>query len=82
MTDDASISMERALAMLPPGDTVHVIVPVGGIVGADWDRAAVEEMIRTHGAELAGPVAQSLGHGMVCFAGPRTGLYAHFIQTV
>lgn len=38
---------------------------VGILIGADWDATEVEAAIRTHGCELSGQTASSLGHGLV-----------------
>jgi hypothetical protein len=60
-----------AIAMLPDRDTVHVVSngTAGVLIGADWDRPAVEELIRANGAELSGPAAS--GHGLFVAVGGR-----------
>jgi len=53
--------------MLPDGDTIHTFrQPAPGmLVGVDWDREEVIAHIGFHGAELSGPTAIDLGHGLV-----------------
>jgi hypothetical protein len=72
MSDDERkrLTLEEAIALLPPKDRVHTFVQVvttqgALLVGADWDRTDVIELIQTNGAELAGPAAAKMGHGLV-----------------
>ena len=37
------------------------------VIGADWDRESVLELLRTGHPELAGDMATSMGHGIVAF---------------
>jgi hypothetical protein len=34
------------------------------MIGADWPRDEVVKLLRTHKAELAGPMATASGHGI------------------
>jgi hypothetical protein len=65
---DAVLSVEEALGMLEPGSPrIHTFLnPAGGLlVGADWDRADVEELIRsTERRRRTGPEAQAIKHGL------------------
>jgi hypothetical protein len=62
------LSYDEAVALLPDGERVHTFLQVpslGMLIGADWDRAEVLELLR--GAprrEVTGPEARSLGHGL------------------
>lgn len=64
------LTVDEALAMLPEGDTVHTFrnPGVGMMMGADWNRPAIEEeILRAERRELTGGIAQSMGHGLVLF---------------
>lgn len=62
------LSEEQAIAMLPDGDEVHTFRGTGPvIIGCGWPRDELIDAIRKHGAELAGPGATAMGHGMVLF---------------
>ncbi len=60
------LSYDQAVAMLPEAERIHTFrgaLPI--MIGADWPRAALLDAIRTHGAELSGPGATGMGHGIV-----------------
>jgi len=62
------LTYEQAAAMLPDGDTVHAFRNTGPVLlGADWDRASVLEVLRTGRPELAGEQATSMDHGLVAW---------------
>jgi hypothetical protein len=65
-TDREFLTPEDAEAMLPDGEYVHTYSnPAYGImIGADWPRDEVVKLLRTHKAELAGPMATANGHGI------------------
>ena len=68
--EDAVLSVEEALAMLHvrDGERVHTFLNPGTslLVGADWDKAEVEELIRTtRHRRRAGPEARAMKHGLV-----------------
>lgn len=68
MSDEIVIlTADEAIAMLPDGGTVHTFrQPAPGmLVGTDWDRDEVIAHIGFHGAELSGPTATGMGHGLV-----------------
>lgn len=65
MSDRVELTAEEAIAMLPDGETVHTFRGGGMLLlGADWDRAEILELIRNHLCELAGPGATAMGHGL------------------
>lgn len=55
-----------AIGMLEDGDRIHVFVGGVGnaIIGADWKRQDVIDFIRANHAELSGPGATAIGHGI------------------
>jgi hypothetical protein len=63
------LAYAQAVAMLPDGEQVHTFAnPDGGmLLGADWDRAAVLELLREGRPELSGSAATRMGHGIVAF---------------
>ena len=65
------LSFEDAVAMLPDGDEIHTFLNPGAglMVGVDWHREEVVGLIRSHGAELSGPEATRMGHGLVVIRG-------------
>lgn len=64
------LTYDEAVAMLPEGDDIHTFRSGPGIMlGADWRRADILDVIRKHGAEKAGPMATSMKHGIVVMEG-------------
>jgi hypothetical protein len=68
--DRKPLTFDEAEALLPPEGDIHTFVQVvtgaGTIlVGAHWDREEIHKVIREHGAELSGPAATALAHGIV-----------------
>lgn len=67
-SDRVFLTFEEAEAMLPDGDTIHTFASsTGMVIGADWDRKSVLELLKTGKPELAGDMATSMGHGLVAF---------------
>jgi hypothetical protein len=63
--DRKPLSREEAIALLPDGDDIHTFMAAGfALIGADWSREEVIEAIDKHGAELSGPVATGMNHGI------------------
>lgn len=62
----STLTKEKALAMLPDGDTIHTMLGGGGfMLGADWSRSDVEEAIaNTEALSLSGDFATAIGHGI------------------
>lgn len=61
------LTAEQAEAMLADGDTVHTFRRADFfLIGADWQRQAVVEYLRSGRPELAGPGATATGHGLAC----------------
>lgn len=68
--DEAELlTYDQAVALLPDGDRVHTFLQAGAaIVGADWDREHVLDLLKTTGRrEVTGATAQSMGHGLAAF---------------
>ena len=60
------LTFDEAVAMLPEGEKVHTFRQRAlMLLGADWSRRAILAHIRRHGAELAGPMATGMGHGLL-----------------
>jgi hypothetical protein len=78
--DVVLLSYDEAVALLPDGDTIHTFLnPAGMLVGADWDREQVLDLLRTTDRrEVTGPEAQSFGHGLAAWD-PRG--HVVFIET-
>ena len=70
MTDDVVLlSYDDAVALLPEGGRIHTILDSGiALLGADWDRDQVLDLLRTTDRrEVTGPAAQAMGHGLAAF---------------
>lgn len=66
--DRVFLSYEEAVAMLPDKKDIHTFVQGGmALMGADWDRKSILELLKTGRPELSGEMATSMGHGMVAF---------------
>lgn len=63
-----ALTFEQAVAMLPDGDRVHTFLDSGiALLGADWDREEILDLLRTGQPELSGEIATARGHGIVAF---------------
>lgn len=59
------LTYDQAIAMLPDAERIHTFRGTGPVmIGADWPRSTLLDAIREHGAELSGPGATAMGHGM------------------
>jgi hypothetical protein len=59
------LTYEQAVAMLPDGDTIHTFLNPGAVlIGADWDREQVLDLLKTGKPELAGEMATRMDHGL------------------
>lgn len=69
MSDETrqKLSFDEAVAMLPDGEKIHTFRQGVCLIGADWKRDQILEAIREHGAELSGPLATRMKHGLVIF---------------
>lgn len=78
-SERVSLSLEAAIAMLPEGSEIHTFVNPGAglLVGADWSRDAVIELLKTGKPELSGEEATKMNHGIVAWDGEK---YV-FVQT-
>lgn len=72
------LDYQEAEAMLPDGDFINVkLNPFGALIGSDWKRADVLELLADGTPELSGAVATGMGFGMAVL---RQGRY-HFVET-
>ncbi|MBK8188838.1 MAG: hypothetical protein IPK79_00125 [Vampirovibrionales bacterium] len=77
--DRVCLSKEDAIAMIAPGESVHVVSNVGNIfIGADWLRADVIAQIYECVPEEAGPIATAEGYGLVIYVDGAP----YFVKTV
>jgi len=59
------VAPNEAIGMLPTGEKIHTFRGAGPIlVGADWKRVHVEELLGRLPAELSGPMATGMHHGL------------------
>ena len=70
--NEAALTTEQALALLPDKERIHTFRSTLGpgssiLLGADWDRETLEELIANSRCELAGPMATGMGYGLVVF---------------
>lgn len=67
--DRTKLSFADAAAMLPDGDEIHTFVnPNNGmLIGADWDRESVLDLLKNGSPELSGDMATGMGHGIVAW---------------
>lgn len=66
--DGQHLTYDEAVALLPDGDDIHTFVNPGGmLMGADWDRGDVLDLLKTGKPELSGGMAESMGHGIVAW---------------
>ena len=79
MSDDqVFLTCEQAVSLLPDGEDVHVFLnPNGMLVGADWSRQSVLDMLKVGESQLGGDMCLSMGHGLVCKNEGRL----HFVAT-
>lgn len=79
MSDNSVLlSYDQAVSMLADGDDVHVFLnPNGMLIGADWSRQSVLDMIRVGAPQIGGDACLSMGHGLVC---KHEGRF-HFVAT-
>jgi len=80
MEESNELTVEAAKALLLPGEEIHVFLnPSPGVmVGADWDRAQILELLeKAETLRIGGPQCVGLGHGLVAFHEGRN----HFIES-
>ena len=72
------LSYEQAVSLLPDGDDMHVFLnPNGMLLGADWSRKAVLDILHKGECQIGGDMCISMGHGLVCTCDGRY----HFVKT-
>ena len=59
------LTMEQVMKFLPEQEEIHVFHAESGPQGEVWPKRMVIKHIEKHGAQLAGPIAASRGHGIV-----------------
>lgn len=71
------LSLQEAEAMLPDGNHIHTFRnnAVNMMIGADWKRVRILEVMALHGVEPSGPIATSMGHGLWVNDGQGRGLF-------
>lgn len=68
MADRIKLSYDEAVALLPDGDDIHTFINPGGmLIGADWRRQQVLDILKTGSPELSGQMATDMGHGIVAW---------------
>ena len=66
MEERSELKKEQALSMLPEAEFIHTFRGSGpAIVGCSHEREHIIELINKHGAELSGPMASAMNHGIV-----------------
>lgn len=66
------LTYDEAVAMLPEGDEIHTFISGGMmLIGADWSRESVLELLKTGKPEKSGEMAAGMGHGLVAFRDVR-----------
>ena len=66
-SENERLTHDDLIRLLPNKVRIHTFRnPLHGIlVGADWDRAEILRACEKHGAELSGPEATAMDHGIV-----------------
>ena len=68
--DKVALSYDEAVAMLPGTDEIHTFIQQGiALIGADWPRETVLDLLKVGSPELAGEMATRMGHGLVAYRG-------------
>lgn len=67
MAERKFLTYDEAVAMLPDGDDIHTFVSGGMLIGADWGRQSILDLLKTGKPELSGGMAASMGHGIVAW---------------
>jgi hypothetical protein len=59
------LTFDEAVALLPDGDQIHTFLdsPVA-LIGADWTRDQILDLLRSGEPELSGRRATDAGHGL------------------
>lgn len=73
------IDYETAVSMLPDKEEIHTFrqSAMGVLLGADWGRKDILELLSKHQVELAGETATGMNHGLVV----RDGIGFVFVET-
>ena len=66
MEEKCELTEEKAISMITENELVHTFRGSGpAIVGCSHERDLIIELIKKHGAELSGPMASAMNHGIV-----------------
>jgi hypothetical protein len=66
VSDKVAVSLEEAVRRLGDAARIHTFVQAGfALVGADWHREEVIDIMRKHGVENSGEAATAMGHTLV-----------------
>jgi hypothetical protein len=78
--DRVDLSTEEALSLLPKEDLIHTFRSIGRVlIGADWDREELVDLINRSHCEIGGSKSIALGHGLVIWSGTDP-LFVHTID--
>jgi hypothetical protein len=73
------LSKEEASSLLPKEDLIHSFQSVGTVlIGADWEKEELVDLINRCECEIGGPKSIELGHGLVI----RIGDIPLFVNTI
>jgi len=74
------LSTEEALSLLPKEDLIHTFRSIGSVlIGADWEREELVDLINRSHCEIGGSRSIALGHGLVIWSGTDP-LFVHTID--
>lgn len=64
------LTYDQAVSVLPDGDMIHTYYSVPNtLLGADWSRNDVLDVIRKGNPQIGGKMCRDSGHGLVVFTG-------------
>ncbi len=70
------VPFEQAVAMLPEGDPIHTFRQAGNVLlGADWPREDIIDLMRDKTVEKTGEIATRMGHGLAVQENVRDWLF-------
>ena len=65
MEEKSELTEEKAISMISENELIHTFRGNGpAIVGCSHEREWIIELIKKHGAELSGPMASAMNHGV------------------
>lgn len=68
--DRVKLTADEAIAMLPDGEMLHTFRSPGAniLLGCDWARDEIIDLLRTGEPELSGEQATAMKHGLVVWS--------------